>query len=271
MSAVNACDRLQAFGRSRPDLGLEQCASVLRAGPAVTATFDYDYAIAMFRACPRLQEIQSGTRTERLRETTLALVLVTNPPWKWLIPLGRRRLAEFLTPDAKQVFDSAGLYAGSDYLAVRLWWDSLAQMIRTTSGESHLQTGRTGEDLTMAHETRVLAEAGRPDLHPEFVGFEDTTLGYDVRSFIVTGDVVRPKYIEVKATEIRPLRFSLTSTQWATAQRLRSMYFVHLWHLPTKELIEISFAELSSSIPENRGSGNWETTIISWDQARTFG
>ena len=238
---------------------------MLRSGEASTATFDYGHALRMIRACPRLLEIRDGARSERLREIALTLVLETSPPWKWLISLGRGRLAGFLPPDAKQVFDSAGLYGGSDDLTVRSWWDKLAQIIRTGSDESHLQTGRKGEALTMAHETRVLAEAGRADLRPEFVGFEDTTLGYDVTSFIVSGDVIQPKYIEVKSTEVRPLRFSLTSTQWAAAQRLNSTYFVHLWHLPTEELIEISFAELSPSIPRNCGRGNWETAIITWE------
>ena len=265
MSAVNACDRLQAFRRSRPDLQLEQCPALLLSGPALTATFDYDYAIAMFRFCPRLLEIQDGSRMERLRAIILTLVLQTEPPWKWLIPLGRRRLAEFLPPNAKQVFDSAGLYAGANDLALRFWWDNLARIIRSSSDDSHLQTGRTGEDLTIAHEVRILAQAGRPDLRPELVGFEDTTLGYDVSSFIVADNAVQPKYIEVKATEMRPLRFSLTSTQWAAAERLKMNYFVHLWHLPTEELIEISFAELSTSIPQNRGSGNWGTVIIGWE------
>ena len=110
----------------------------------------------------------------------------------------------------------------------------------------------------------MLAAVGRPDLLPEFVGFEDTTLGYDVSSFTVSSSNVQPKHIEVKSTERRPLSFSFTSTQWAAAQRHGSTYFVHLWHLPTEELVEISFDELSTAIPENRGRGSWETVIVVW-------
>jgi hypothetical protein len=265
MSAVNACDRLQSFASGHSELRLEECVAVLRSGEASTATFDYDHAVTMIRACPRLLKIQDGTRSERLREITLTLVLQTSPPWKWLIALGRRHLAEYLPADAKQVFDSAGLYGASDDLTVRDWWDTLARLVRTSSDESYLEVGRSGEDLTMAHEMRLLTEAGRSDLRPDLVGFEDTTLGYDVSSFAVAGDIIRPKYIEVKTTEIRPLRFSFTRTQWAAAQRLTTMYFVHLWHLPTEQLIEISFAELSTSIPQNRGRGKWEAAIVTWE------
>ncbi len=265
MSAVNACDRLRSFASAHTELRLEECVGVLRSGEASTATFDYDHAVTMIRACPRLLETQGGTRSERLREMTLILVLQTSPPWKWLIPLGRRHLAEYLPANARQVFDSAGLYDTSNDLTVRNWWDNLAQLVRTSSAESYLEVGRSGEDLTMAHEIRLLTNAGRPDLRPDLVGFEDTTLGYDVSSFTVTGDIIRPKYIEVKTTEIRPLRFSLTRTQWAAAQRFTTMYFVHLWHLPTEQLIEISFAELSTSVPQNRGRGKWETAILTWE------
>jgi hypothetical protein len=243
---------------------VEQCASVLRSGPASTATFDYEQAVAMIRSWPSPMSVENETRLERLRNITLILILESQPPWRWLLPLGRGKLAEYLPADARQVFDSAGLYGASDDPNVRSWWDSVAQRIRAGSDESHLQVGRAGEDLTIAHEKRILAEGGRGDLRPELVGFEDTTLGYDVSSFTISGAAVRPKFIEVKTTEMRPLRFTFTSTQWAAALRLQPTYFVHVWHLPTAELVEISFAELSTAIPENRGRGNWETAIITW-------
>jgi hypothetical protein len=264
MSAVHALERLERFGQTHGDIELQHFATVLRSGPASESTFDYDQGIAIIRACPEVLRLRDSPRVQRLREIILALILHSNPPWKWLIPLGRGYLSQYLPPDAKQVFDSADLYGASDDPVLRSWWDNLAQEIRSASAESSLHVGRTGEDLTIAHESRILVEAGRPDLRPELVGFEDSTLGYDVDSFTITASGVAPKRIEVKTTEVQPLRFSFTKTQWAAAQRHTSNYFVHLWHLPSKQLIEINFVELSTAIPQDRGRGKWETAIISW-------
>jgi hypothetical protein len=182
----------------------------------------------------------------------------------WLIPLGRGYLAGHLSPDAKQVFDAAGLYGPSDDPIVRAWWDGVAQIIRGASTDSRVNLGRRGEDLTVDREKRALSEAGRPDLHPQAVGFDDNTLGFDVRSFTLAASGVRAKYIEVKTTESRPLRFYFTRTEWRAAERYGGDYFVHLWHLPSNGLVEINFDELSAHIPLDRARGEWETVIVSW-------
>jgi hypothetical protein len=265
MGAVNALDRLQSFAEANPDLGLDRSADVLRSGPASVSNFDYDRAIALARTFPVLLRISAGPRTQRLRDIALALVLQLDPPWKWLISLGRRHLSQYLPDDARQVFDSAGLYGDSDDPTIRCWWDGLSQSVRAASNEANLGIGRAGEDLTLAHERRILMLAGRHDLRPEHVGFEDTTLGYDVNSFILADTAVQPKYIEVKATEAKPLRFSFTRNQWVAAERHASSYFVHIWHLPSQELTEISFAELATTIPQDRGRGKWDTTVVTWD------
>lgn len=265
MSAVNALDRLQTYALAHPSLGLERCAAVLRAGLASASTFDYEQAIAIMRHCPAIVRIDDGPRVTRLRAIVSALVLHVGPSWKWLLPLGRRYLSGHLNPDAKQVFDVAGLYGSSDDPLVRAWWDAVAHSIRGESGESRMDLGRCGEDLTVEREKGILAGAGRGDLRIEPFGFEDNTLGYDVRSFTVAGGKVRPKYIEVKATERHPLRFYLSRNEWQAAERYGDDYFVHLWHLPSKELIEISFGQLSIHVPIDRGRGEWERAIINWE------
>lgn len=265
MSAVNALDRLQAFVKDHPLLDLERAAAAMRVGPAARSGFDYEQAAAVLHEFPALSGIDDGPRAPRLRSIVSALVLHVSPTWRWLIPLGRGYLAGHLTADAKQVFDAAGLYGPADDPAVRAWWDGIAQVIRGTSADARLDVGRRGEDLSVAREIRVLAEADRNDLEPASVGFEDNTLGYDVRSFTIAGAEVRPKYIEVKSTENLPLRFYLSRGEWRAAERYGDDYFVHLWHLPSETLTEISFAQLSAHVPLDRGSGAWETTIIPWE------
>lgn len=265
MSVINALDRLHAYRNAHPSVDLERAASVLRAGPVSVSTFDYDQAILIMRHWPAVANINDGPRVTRIREIVASLIQYGCPPWAFLIPRGRRYLAAHLTPNVKQVFDAAGLYGPSDDASVRAWWDGLAQMIRSASAESRTELGRRGEALTIERERRVLAEAGRVDLRPEAVAFEDNTLGYDVRSFTITCGGVRPKYIEAKATEALPLRFYLTRNEWRVALRKRDDYFVHLWYLPKQQLVEIGFAELSAHAPLDQGRGEWETVIIRWE------
>jgi hypothetical protein len=265
MSAVNALDRLQTYTKAHPTLALERSASVLRAGPVSACAFDYDQAIAIIRQCPAIVSINEGPRLTRLRDILSTLILHIGPSWKWLVPLGRGYLAGHLSPDAKQVFDAAGLYGPSDDPSIRTWWDGLAQIIRGVTANSKMDLGRRGEELSVEYEMRVLAEADRADLYPEAVGFEDNTLGYDVRSFTVTSSSVQAKYIEVKTTESRPLRFYLSRSEWRAAERYGSNYFLHLWHLPNKQVVEISCGELSRHVPIDRGRGNWEKVIVCWE------
>src|SRR5207249_5545943 len=131
-------NRLQKFAKTHGDIELQHSATVLRSGAASESTFDYDQGVAIIRACPEVLTLQDTARVQRLREIILALVLRSNPPWKWLIPLGRGYLSQYLSPDAKQVFDSADLYGPSDDPVVRSWWDNLAQKIRSASAESNL-------------------------------------------------------------------------------------------------------------------------------------
>ncbi|CAN5530658.1 hypothetical protein BH10ACI4_BH10ACI4_38820 [soil metagenome] len=264
MGALNALDRLQAFSKAQPALGLNRAVSILRAGPVSASGFDYAQAMAIIEKCPEVLEVAEGTRTMRLRIFIYTLILQIAPSWKWLIPLGRSYLANHLSPDGKQVFEAAGLYGSSDDPEVREWWDRLAQLIRGISAQSNLDLGRRGEYLTIAHERDTLSRAGRSDLEPSAVGFEDNTLGYDVQSFSVQGATVRPKYVEVKTTERDAMHFYLSRNEWRAAERYGDDFFIHLWHAPTERLFEINFEQLSGHIPGDQGSGLWETVIIAW-------
>lgn len=263
MSAVNALDRLQSFAQGRPGIDLDRLAAALRAGSVAYASFDYQQAVDLLRECPGITATIGGPRVERLRELLSSLVLQVAPSWRWLVPLGRGFLAEHLSAEARQVFEAAGLYGPAGDSAIREWWDRLAHTIRGASDDSRVAAGRRGEELTVTYERAALNAAGRPDLLVEAVGFEDNTLGYDVRSFVIGKGDCRPKYIEVKAGADSPLRFFLTRNEWRAAERHTSDYWLHAWHLPTRTLTEISFMELSTHVPADRGRGEWEVVVCS--------
>lgn len=263
MSAVSALDRLLQLAAEYPGVDRSRLVAALREGPAADAALDYDTASQMLDAVPLDRVNLGGERTARLRGYLTALIAHASPTWRWLIPVGRRRLADHLEPEVFQVLVAAGLYGEATPEVVR-WWDAAASEARSLRDQTRGETGRIGERLTSRYERERLDAAGLQSLAVEIVGFEDNTLGFDVRSYSIGGTKPRPKYIEVKATERTPPDFYMSRNEWKAAERLRDDFYIHLWHLPTEQLYEIPFEAMLSNIPLDQGSGEWDSLLCRW-------
>lgn len=263
MSVLNALDGLLVAIRLHPGTGLDRVAETLCVGNASEAGFDYKLAIAILAEVPELTSVMAESRELRLRSFLMHLLIKLRPPWCRLAPRGRTYLHAYLDEDARAVFRNAGLYGDAD-AATREWWDQLAALVRSISDERLLQLGRRGEALTLQYECDRLLKLGRADLKPEWVGFEDNSLGYDVRSYAVIDSTVLPRYIEVKAATTEDLRFYLTRNEWGAAKRFNRDFLLHLWDVSEEKLYEITAEELSAHLPQDAGRGNWEMTVIQW-------
>lgn len=263
MSVLNALDGLLVAARLHPGTELDRVAETLCAGNASEAGFDYKIAISILAEVPELTSVSADSRELRLRSFLMHLLLKLRPAWCRLVPKGRAYVHAYLDEDARAVFRNAGLYGDVD-TATREWWDRLGCSVRTISDEHLLELGRRGELLTLQYERDRLSALGRTDLQPDWVGFEDNSLGYDVRSYTITESGLIPKYIEVKAATNEDLRFYLTRNEWRVAERFSKDFLIHLWDIASEQLYEITFNELSAHVPQDMGRGNWDAVIIRW-------
>lgn len=262
MGVFNAIDALWQIRQDHLGVPVPKLATALQKGRAETAGFDYASALQLLERVPSLLAVNSAERSLRLREYLSRLLSELRPGWRHLLIGGRQVVAQHADADVLQVFRASGLFDSVNDEAVRAWWDAIACGLRLAQDEARLAQGREAELKTLQRERQRLIDAGRPDLEPQWCGFEDCTLGYDVRSFTVNGASERAKYIEVKSTASGILRFFLSRNEWEVADRHRHDYCVHLWDEATDTVTEIDFSTLASHIPQDRGHGAWVTVQV---------
>ena len=124
-----------------------------------------------------------------------------------------------------------------------------------------LQQGRRTERLTIDYEIRRLSTLGISNA-VQWVALDDNAAGYDVQSY--DEGVVEPiaKLIEVKSSARIEREIFLTRNEWKTAIERAPHYFFHIWLFPEEQLIEMTPDELSVHIPQDQGSGEWQTAKI---------
>jgi hypothetical protein len=114
----------------------------------------------------------------------------------------------------------------------------------------------------MEYERSRLAAAGRPDLRPTWASLEDNTLGYDILSWSVLADgSARELAIEVKSGRSSPVLIHISRGEWRYAASNKSHLF-HVWDVSEEKLRVMKSAEINVSVPENRGSGSWESFTL---------
>ena len=263
MSVLNAVIEIQDYVQRFNGTSVLDAAGALRESTARVEGFDFAAAVDLLDLLPMLGMLHAPTRLERLRLLLFHLIREFKPAWLRVVPYGRGYLRPLIdSSNTCQCLESAGLYDRRVDPSMIRWWDEVALMARGNSDDADAAIGREGESLTIAYEQERLATAGRPDLQPLWVAIEDNTLGYDVRSFELNNDEIRPIHIEAKATYAQPPRFFLSRSEWDKAQEFGGSYRLYLWALPARQLSVLRRDDLRGHIPIDQGSGRWQTTEI---------
>ncbi|MHB8459096.1 MAG: protein NO VEIN domain-containing protein [Candidatus Limnocylindrales bacterium] len=190
------------------------------------------------------------------RETIEAWMEREQPIWRDLLPLGRARALEVLSPNMRACFENAGL-TGND-LGTLEWWDHQASIARQAIDQRLLELGREAERWTVDLETARLAGTG---LAPVWVSIEDNGKGYDVLTFRQDADEAwRDQHVEVKYAGA--ISIHLTAKEWRFALEQEATWEMHIWRRDETEPAVLHVADLLPHMPENRGAGSWESTEV---------
>ena len=181
-------------------------------------------------------------------------IRIARPAWSALVPRGRVEAMAYFPSDIKQCFREAGLAEGYDESVVA-FWDSIAAQSRGRSSDTMLKIGRTGERLSVDHETK---RTGRT---PEWKAIDSNSVGYDILSVVSRSDAT-PLRIEVKTTtQHRDPAFFISKNEWDVAQT--GNYVFHLWVVDSVPTLSVRYpAEVAPHIPHDRGAGEWQTTRV---------
>lgn len=197
--------------------------------------------------------LEAGGYQFRLRQAILDYVEVISPPWLQNATYGRSRVLNFAGGGVAQALVEAGVAEGigDDIVA---FWDHLAAMARGQKDDRLLAIGRTGERLTIAHET------ARTGASPRWVSIDSNEDGYDVLS-ILDRDNRAPLAIEVKATTIGLAgAMFLTRHEWERALN-DDRHVFHLWDISKSEtphLAVVPSAVMAAHMPGDCGAGLWD-------------
>lgn len=191
--------------------------------------------------------------TERLRIQVQTLMDILSPHWALVIVQGRQAFAQYAPPEAVQCFREAGILTTTESDVVA-WWDSIAARYRDQRDMRKVETGRTGETLSLHYEQQ------RTGKKPFWVALEFADAGYDIRS-VLDSDCDDTLVIEVKtsAKSWDRATFHLTHHEWEVLNSNQHSV-LHLWSvassLPVLSVIPVKY--LTTHIPLNQGSGCWE-------------
>jgi hypothetical protein len=195
-------------------------------------------------------------------QATLAALIDYHQPW-WIkgFPYGRARVRDMLGVEEIQCFRAAKLFIEPITHEVVSWWDQIAQATRANINESLLRQGREAELLSLDYERCRLASLGIGQ-HPVWMAIEDNGAGYDILSFDSGPVAPVNRLIEVKSSTQQPPKIILTRGEWETAVQYGERYIFHVWSLPSKQMNEVTVAELTKHIPQDQGHGLWEKVAI---------
>lgn len=87
--------------------------------------------------------------------------------------------------------------------------------------------GNNAEKLILENEKSFLINSGI-DKKPIHIAMEDVSSGYDILSFRKQNDIIREIYIEVKAVSLSDYQFHLSTSEYQTALKFNSNYFIYL-------------------------------------------
>ena len=192
-----------------------------------------------------------------LRQALLDYVDVERPAWIQNAVFGRMKVIAFAGSQIGQVFIEAGLADQTDDSSVS-FWDTMAAMARGQRNSRLTAIGRQGERLTIVH------EENRTGRKPKWVAIDNNEDGYDVLSIVALDDQ-RSLSIEVKTSTMGRLgSLHISRNEWERTVETENHVF-HLWSIQANcepSLAVISPQEMQSHIPDDQGSGKWESVEI---------
>lgn len=194
---------------------------------------------------------------EKLRVQIYHLITLLKPSWSSVICYGRAEAVKYFKKDVYQCFNEAGLLNGFSDDVVK-WWDKLGLISRNQNNDHLLEIGRIGERLSIEFEKE------RTGFEPIWQSIDSNSSGYDLLSRKTAADDTT-LMIEVKASNRKMdfIEFHISKNEWDVANVSKEKYLFHIWSLnPTKELFILSVNDISNHIPENKGTGEWESVVI---------
>ena len=262
ISVIDAGLQLRSHLEKYPDVTEDDAIRQLRTGPVVRSSLDFESALEIDGREGLSLFSPSPNRIDELRETIFRMAIRLKPFWAKVSPFGRDRVCAVMSGDQIQCLRYAQLLDSVEE-AVWKWWDKLAANFRVENSERLTEIGRIGEQLSLLFEQLKLRRLGI-EAKPRWISLEDNLAGYDILSYgFDTAGALSKAFIEVKATYSADRTFLLTRREWDFALRAGAASTFHFWYLPDKALRIVTAAELSKSIPADRGSGTWEKVLLS--------
>lgn len=260
MAAYSAFIVLRHYLANNPSVDVPTAIDIIRQTNSDDAGLDFigGSAIHVHLAI----DIPEKDRRAALRLVVCELVKATQPWWLRLVPYGRDKVRSALHPDQLQCLREAGLFDPVPDANAIAWWDEIGTAIRGTVDAERMARAREAERLSLQHERDRLKALGI-GLEPEWVSLEDNTLGYDIRSYDLSGEQIVSRLIEVKSTTSDGI--FITKNEWRNAASAEPHYCFHVWRLPERKVVEYPVAAMRPNIPIDQGSGSWQDVHIALD------
>ncbi len=258
MSALSALLAIRSYSETHIDAPLDEVVEALGRSDADMSAVNFSVGIALHLG---LGSLPFANPSEFFRVTLHEWVVDQLPWWLRLFPYGRERVLPQLKPEEVQCFRSAGLLQDPPPPEVCLWWDRLATLRRSQEDEALTLQGREAERWSMEYENNRLQALGI-GLRPKWMAIEDNGAGYDIQSYDPGEVEPVSRLIEVKSSTQTPPKIVITRNEWETAAKFGSAYHFHVWSVPTRQLKELTAAQIEPHIPSDRGNGRWSEIVI---------
>lgn len=260
MAAYSAFVVLRRYLVRNPGLGVSTAIGILRQTSSDNTGLDYAGGAAIHQFLQA--DVSCFDHRKAIQTTVFEIVKFTQPWWLRLVPYGRAKVKAVLNQDQIQCFREAGLFDAVPDASVLTWWDEIGAAARSTVDVERMLRARQAERLSLEYE-RVRLQRLRISLEPEWVSLEDNTLGYDIRSYELSGGEIVCRLIEVKSTTSGAI--FITKNEWLNASSAERNYYFHIWKFPEKCFVEYSVAAMRPNMPIDKGSGMWQDVMVSLD------
>lgn len=247
------------------DVTADVAVAALTATSADFSNSNVATARALHSLLPQTLGFNADYRAD-LRSSIAFLIDREQPWWRKLFPSGRSHVAGALSENEWQAFSDAGLFESPPSPAVMAWWYAIQSKVRAEQDTTLSEQGGGAELLTLDFEIKRLQALGI-SAKPELRGFEDNSLGYDVKSFDPGADSPVARLIEVKSSHSSPPRIFLPRREWTAALKYGAAFRFYLWWGPAPKLAVFTTKQMATHIPQDHGEGEWQEVEITFDPA----